>query len=295
MSENPPTSTDPTPEVQTRPAEKRATDPLIRALAIGAILVVSVVAIGLGMSLWREWRFLRLESDYAELNTVIGYPNVAPILTFAQRPKNWFHEEGNEALLWSEWVSGVGHRWYHFAPGEIDKSKVIMPRMHNRARAIDYPVVEIDDGEYWRKIPAKVQVVGCSLGGQSCAYPVPVLVQVQVINDLITDHAYLITLNLMAPAAEAFSVFDPVLEGHRLTMAPTGYFLAGKPLLCDRGTSSLWCEDRDSLRAVTGKYKGQKLPRLARPVPVAWQSWCSENPHCRLVVGADRSHSIPVE
>jgi hypothetical protein len=267
----------------------------VRALAIGALLVVSVVALGLGASLWREWGLLQEDEGYAELNAVIGYPNIAPKLTYAQRPANWFHQEGTEALLWSEWVDGVGHRWYHFAPGDIDGSKVFMPELKHRARPIDYPLVETGDGTYWRKIPSRAEVVGYSLRGQTCACPIPVLVKVQVINDVVAEHPYLLTLNLMAGRTEAVSIFDAEQRGHRLTMAPTGYFLERKPLLCDRGTRSLWCEDADSLRAVAGKYKGHALRRLARPIPVSWASWRTENPQCRLVVGADRSHATPSE
>ena len=47
-------------------------------------------------------------------------------------------------------------------------------------------------------------------------------------------------------------------DGHRVTMAATGYFHDGKPLLYDRGTRSLWVEDKDSLTAIAGKHKRAK-------------------------------------
>jgi hypothetical protein len=284
-----------TPEQENVPKRKRPPDPLVRALGVGAVLAVSVVLIGLATTLLREWKMLRWELGQTELTTVVGYPEIGPVLTFAQRPKDWFHREGNEAVLWSGWVDGEGHRWYRFAFGDIDGTRVIMPEIHHRARAIDFPVVEFDGGTYWRRIPSRAEVVGYTRNGKSSAYPIPVLLKVHVINDVIDAHPYLVTLNRMAPATEAFSVFDAERDGRRMTMASSGYFLEGKPLLYDRATSSLWREDGDSLKSLAGKFKGDRLPRVARPVPVAWESWRGRNPNGRLIVGADRSHGIPSE
>jgi hypothetical protein len=105
----------------------------------------------------------------------------------------------------------------------------------------------------------------------------------------------LIVVNLFAPPQEAFSVFEAELDGRRLIMATTGYFQDGKPLLFDRGTESLWLEDKTALRAVTGKLKNKPLPRVARLVPVTWSAWLSQNGQSRLLVGADRSRGIPTE
>ena len=78
------------------------------------------------------------------------------------------------------------------------------------------------------------------------------------------DHPFLIVVNLFAPPEDAFSIFDADLDGHRLTMAASGYFHDGKPLLYDRGTESLWIEEGDSLKAIAGKHKGVRL-RPGRP------------------------------
>jgi hypothetical protein len=295
MSQNPATSVQGGPQAPVQQPRNKAAHPLVRALGVATLLVLLCILCTLGTTLWQEWRMLRREVDRAELTRVVGYPEIAPALTFAQRPPNWFHREGNEALLWSRWIDGVGHHWYRFTPGDIDGTHVVMPNLRNRARAIDFPVIEIDDGRFWRNIPAAAQVVGLSLGGQTCAYPVPVLLGVQVINDLINGHPYLVTLNPMAPATEAVAIFDAQRDGHRLTMASTGYFLDRKPLLYDRRTESLWRDDGDALKSIAGQFKGEKLFCLAKPVPTTWASWLSLHPRGRLVVGADRTHGIPRE
>ena len=119
--------------------------------------------------------------------------------------------------------------------------------------------------------------------------------KVQVINDIVEDHPYLIVVNLFAPDQEAYSIFEAELDGHRVTMAASGYFHDGKPLLYDRGTESLWLEEDDHLKAAAGKHKGARLARVARLAPVSWKSWLAQSQDCRLLVGADRSQAIPRE
>ena len=74
-----------------------------------------------------------------------------------------------------------------------------------------------------------------------------------------------------------------------MTLAPTGYFQDGKPVLFDRGTESLWVEMHDGLTAMAGKHYRKRLMRVAIPPPVTWSTWVSQNPESRLLVGADRS------
>jgi len=109
-----------------------------------------------------------------------------------------------------------------------------------------------------------------------------------VVNDTIGNQPYLVTSNPIAPREDQVTVYETVVEGHRVTMGVAGYFYDRKPLLYDRGTESLWVSQAGAMRAISGKYKGQQLRPLARPVPVAWGRWRSEHPHSRLVVGANR-------
>jgi hypothetical protein len=89
-------------------------------------------------------------------------------------------------------------------------------------------------------------------------------------------------------------VYEPVLNGHRVTMGWTGYFLENKPLLYDRGTESFWLEEADGdLKAIAGTYKGAELPEIAESEAVRWSDWRGRYPQSRLLVGADRSKGRP--
>jgi hypothetical protein len=101
--------------------------------------------------------------------------------------------------------------------------------------------------------------------------------------------------NAFASSDEAYSIFDANLNGQRVTMAATGYYHDGKPVLSDRGTKSLWVEEGESITAVTGEHRGQKLARVAHLSPVTWRTWLSHNQTSRLLVGADRTRGVPVQ
>jgi len=245
------------------------------------------------LALWHEYDFLRQEVADADLSVVVGYPEICPQANYAERPQDWYRHEGESVLIWANWVDGVGHRWYRTAPGDVDLDRLLVPHRHFIARAIDHPMVETEGGTIWRQMPGEVQVIGQVLAGRQCAYPLPVVLKVEVINDVVEDEPFLVVGNIMAPREQAFSIYDGSIEGRRVTMASSGYFHSGRPILYDRGTESLWMEQEETLRAIAGTHKGKKLPRVARPVPVAWHTWRLSNPRSRLVIGADRTQAVP--
>jgi Protein of unknown function (DUF3179) len=144
-------------------------------------------------------------------------------------------------------------------------------------------------------MPSEAIVVGYKIENRDCVYPVAILGKVIVINDIVGEHPYMVVLNPFANPVVAYSIYDAMLEGHRVTLAHTGYFQDGKPVLFDRGTESLWIEMHDGLTAMAGKLYSKRLMRVAIPSPVAWGTWVSQNPKSRLLVGADRSYGIPKE
>lgn len=268
---------------------------LTRGLTVGAIIALLGVILVETRSLWSEWGKLQNELFGVNQNTVIGYRDISPVVSFARGPNEWFRREGDQALLWAKWEAGVGHKWFRFPHGDIDRSHVVKPATIMFSRAIDFPVVEVGGGEVWQRVPLQSQVVCQTLHGVKCVYPVLVLGKVQVVNDMVDDHPFMVVANAFASPEKAFAIYDADLEGHRLTTAPTGYFLDGKPLLYDRGTQSLWVDDEDALTAIAGTRKRAKLNRVANPTPVMWQTWLTQNGTGRLLVGADRTHGIPVE
>ena len=198
-------------------------------------------------------------------------------------------------FLWFGWEKHADHRWFRFAEGEIDPVRLNRPKSEFISPAIDYPLVETKGGPIWQRIPSESSVVGYKIENHQCVYPVAILGKVIVINDIIDKHPYMIVVNPFAHPVVAFSIYDSLLDGRRVTLAPTGYFQDAKPILFDRGTESLWIEMHDGLTAMAGKHFKKRLMRVAIPSPVTWSTWLRRNPHSRLLVGADRSHGVPKE
>jgi len=267
----------------------------VGGLVLALIAIVSFFALSAGRTLWREYHLLRQDLAAVEHSAVIGYPGISPQLNYAERPQVWFRQEGDSVLLWAGWVHGHGHHWYRATMGDMDPARLLRPHPAVVAMAIDYPTVERSGGTIWQKMPDDVHVVGHVLAGRHCVYPLPVLMRVEVINDVVDERPFLVTGNVLPSRDHPCSIFDAALDGRRVTMAPSGYYHDRQPVLYDRGTQSLWTEQEDGLTAIAGENKGKKLARLARPDPVAWRSWRSSNPHIRLVVGGDRTQGIPTE
>jgi hypothetical protein len=286
-------------DVPTGPEATRTTSPrktaIVRGLTAAAIVVLSGFLIIQGRKVWLEWTMLQQQINGFQDHAFVGYPDIAPRISYAKSPPNWYQDDGKETLLWSRWEQDIGHIWFRLAPGDIDKARLLRSNLEVVSRPIDTPVVESDGGAVWRRIPPSAPVVSHTLGKLRCVYPVFVLSKVQVINDVVEDHPFLIMINAMAPADTAVSIFEGALNGRRVTMEPSGYFNDRRPLLFDRGTESLWIEDGAALKSLAGKYKGQELPLVAKPVPLTWVSSLAKTPRCRLVVGADRSRAKPVE
>jgi hypothetical protein len=236
------------------------------------------------------------EVQEAQGHAVIGYRNIAPVSSFAPVPAVWHRTDGGQLVLWSGWEKVDGqHRWLRFASGEIDPTRLARPPAVFVSQTIDYPLVESGSGAIWDRIPPREAIVGSTIAGRKCAYPVAVLGKVLVINDIVDDRPYVVVLNPLATPALAYSIFETELDGHRVTMGWTSYFMDRKPVLIDRGTESLWMERDGFLTAVAGKHSGKHLNGHSHPVPVAWSEWLAMNSNSRLVVGADRSRGVPTE
>jgi hypothetical protein len=282
-------------EVQALTGKKPGDSGLPRVLSIGAIIALVGVLLYESRALWAEWSLLQGARVTARQSQIVGYRDITPSACYANPPDDWFRDAGDDSLLWARWKEGIGHEWYRFPRGQLDQGRLHHPLTPFLTHPIDFPVVENDGGEIWERIPPDAKVVGQTLLGIKCVYPVLVLDKVQVVNDLVREHPYLVAFNSFAPTSEAVSIFESECEGRRLTMAATGYFHDGKPLLCDRGTESLWYEEAGALKSVAGLYKGARLQQVGHPGIVSWKSWMDHNAGSRLLVGADRSRGIPRE
>jgi len=277
------------------PAAAKPTPVLTRFVAV-ALIVLLVGYIGMqARTLWGEWRDLRVELTRARNTTVVGYKDINPNPSYAACPGDWIRDEGESTLLWSGWKPGVGHGWFRVGRGELDAAHISGPIGRDVIQAIDHPVVEIGGGSRWGVIPWDTPVAGLMLDGVPCVYPLLVMRNVEVVNDVVHDRPILVIFRPFVPDDKAVMVYEPVVKGERLTMGSSGYLHDKKPLLYDRKTESLWVEQNSELTAIAGAMKGTRMARIAQPVLVNWADWRTQHPQSRLIVGADRSGGLPTQ
>jgi hypothetical protein len=243
--------------------------------------------------LWAEWSELKQDLAVVRRTTVVGYPNIHPNPSFARNPRDWYHDEGDFTMLWARW-DGEDHRWFRIGRGDVDRERISYPIGRDVIQAIDYPLTEQAGGTIWSRIPDEAPVVGFELNGNEIVYPLQVLTKVLIINDVVGDEPYLVTLNPVSLIEGTVQVYRPVVQGQRITMGTSGYLHDHKPLLYDRSTESLWVESEEGeLEAIAGRSKGARLERIVERTPVTWGTWKGDHPRSRLLIGADRSKSPP--
>jgi hypothetical protein len=269
-----------------------AKSPPVGVILLALTVLVAFVAIQ-GRMLWREWDSLSRDISGVRRTVVVGYPNIHPNPTYARRPKDWFHHEGESTLLWSGWYGGE-HHWFRVDRGALIQTSLSHPIGRDVIQAIDYPLVETSGGPIWARIPAESLVVGFQVAGIESAYPIPVLEKVCVINDQIRDRPVLLTFNPLGQRSQSVHLYEPIVDGQRVTLGMSGYFQDRRPLLYDRGTESIWRETSAGvIESIAGRYRGSRLRSIEIQAPVAWSDWRRQHPKSRLLVGADRSKSMP--
>jgi hypothetical protein len=282
-------STSETPTVPPCPPAPRRHTKLLTATAIAGLGCLIIYE---GNLLFHELVLLRASEASARKVAVVGYVNINPNITFASKPADWFHDEGEHTLLWAAWEKGR-HEWFRLGRGDISRDQLSHPLGRDTIQAIDYPILETGGGSHWPKIPDEDLVARVECKGIHAVYPLLVLRKVEVINDLIEDIPLLVTFTPFVPDGEAGRVYDPLLDGKRVTMGLSGYFLDRKPLLYDRGSQSLWVERDGALTAISGARKGATLRELFRLQVLPWSDCKTRHPASRLLVGADRSKGKP--
>jgi hypothetical protein len=256
----------------------------------GAAALVPLVGL-LGVSgsvLFVEWRGLENEQRRDRLGRIIGYANITPKVSYAQKPDNWIHDEGGETWLWSGWTDGVGHGWFRARRGEIDTSQLSEPIGRDVIQAVDVPLVERGDGPRWQRIAGEIPVLAFDGEAGATAYPLLVLQKVWQVNDDVAGRPVLVSYRPSESAEGVVEAFRPVVDGERLRFGNSGYMLAGRPLLYDVATESLWRAGERGLEAVGGRYRGVVLPRVEPPRRMSWGDWAARNPRGRLIAGSER-------
>ncbi len=274
------------------PQSSKAVTPPAGLIVVAMLVLVLFVA-SRGQALWTEWAQLRSDLSQVRRTAVIGYQNIHPNPSYARKPGDWFHHEGDFTFLWACW-DGDDHRWFRVARGDVTREQISYPMGRDVIQAIDYPLIERGGGAIWGRIPDEAQVVGFDLAGTESVYPIQVLDKVLIVNDLIGELPFLVTYNPLGSRDRTVHIYRPIIDGHRVTMGLSGYFHERKPLLYDRGTESLWVETEEGdIEAIAGHYKGERLQSIVQHTPVSWRDWQGKHPASRLLIGADRSRDIP--
>jgi hypothetical protein len=264
----------------------------VQGVAGAAIVALLWFIVVQGPMLLGEFRQLRAQQAKTELSALVGYVDIHVEPNHARRPDNWCHDEGDQTLLWAGWRDGK-HEWFHIPRGELTARQISEPMGRDVIRAIDYPIVEQSGGQHWGKIPDAALVAGLRRAGGRAAYPILVLSKVEVVNDTVGEEPLLIVFRPFEPPTAAVGVYNPVINGRRITMGVSGYLMNQRPIFYDRGTQSLWHERDGGLLAVAGPLKGTVLTSVEGLETLPWSSWRSRYPESRLVVGADRKKPRP--
>ncbi|WP_219632366.1 DUF3179 domain-containing (seleno)protein [Haloechinothrix aidingensis] len=120
-------------------------------------------------------------------------------------------------------------------------------------------------------------VFGLVFGGEARAYPQPVLVWHEIVNDTFGDDHVAVTYCPLTGTTVGFTGTD---ERPDMTFGTTGNLINSNLLMYDRDTDSDWPQVLGT--AISGTLKGQQL----RPVPLVWttwRAWRAEHPDSRVL------------
>jgi hypothetical protein len=93
-------------------------------LVLIALTILLTFVVVQGHALWLAWGKLQHEIRRARQTVVVGYHKVNPNPSYAQKPDDWFHGEGESTLLWSGWTHGDGHHWFRVGRGDVDRGRI---------------------------------------------------------------------------------------------------------------------------------------------------------------------------
>lgn len=269
-----------------------------RGILLGATAVLFGFVLFQAPVLYEEWQGLQGDWERSRLGAPLGFIDIAPDPTYAQPPTPWAQISDQEVHLWAGWKPGVGHRWFRVGREQLDLTSLNQPIGRDVVRSIDRPIAEREGGQIWGRMQPDSSVAGVSLDdGSTVAYPWLLLSKVEAVNDTVNGRPVLVVHTPFLSPEESVDVFDPTVDGRRLTMGLSGHFQrpGPRPLLYDRETESLWVVRDHQMSCVAGTLKGKSLSRLQRCEPISWSDWLDKHEESRLIVGAYReSPPMPV-
>jgi hypothetical protein len=123
----------------------------------------------------------------------------------------------------------------------------------------------------------ETQVLGIVLEGQAHAWPMGILIPHHIINESL--HGKPLTA-AYCPACRSGYIFDPLVEGQRLTFEPVSVRRRNM-IMRDRETGTIW--QHETGEALMGKYKGKTLAVLGGELS-NWKTWRAEHPGTTVCV-----------
>jgi hypothetical protein len=133
------------------------------------------------------------------------------------------------------------------------------------------------------------RVLGVFLNDEAKAYPVVILNWHEVVNDVVGNKPVLVT---WCPLCGSSLVFDPVVEGRRLTFGVSGLLYKRNALFYDHETMSLWSQLLS--QAVTGPMAGSPL-RVLPATNATWGEWKKAHPETSVLsfhTGYQREYTV---
>jgi hypothetical protein len=127
-------------------------------------------------------------------------------------------------------------------------------------------------------------VMSLTLGGETRAYPVQVLIWHEIVNDTVGGEPVAVTY---CPLCNSALAFDRRVAGRVVSFGTSGKLYQSDLVMYDRQTESLWPQLEG--RAVAGRLTGTTL--TAYPVgTVGWEEWRTAHPDS-WVLSRDTGHS----
>jgi hypothetical protein len=117
----------------------------------------------------------------------------------------------------------------------------------------------------------ETEVLGIVLDGQAHAWPMGILIPHHIINESIHDRP---VLAAYCPACRSGYIFNPVVDGQRLTFEPVSVRRRNM-VMRDRETGTIW--QHETGEALMGKYLGRTLEILGGELS-NWKAWRTEHP-----------------
>ena len=127
-------------------------------------------------------------------------------------------------------------------------------------------------------------VLALTLGGESRAYPLHILIWHEIVNDELGGVPATVTY---CPLCNSALVFDRRFEGRMLDFGTTGKLRLSDLVMYDRQTESWW--QQLTGEAIIGDLTGGQLTFIPAPL-VAWSDFKSEHPE-GTVLSRDTGHS----